>query len=132
MSQRVFCFVVVLVGLLNGEIFAQENSEKIIKDFNSSTLSYKNTIRIRYKNYIKGLNYKITGNKKKCSDLRGNEVNYFLLNPIPLNSYSQNFSFFCKKEMQIEKAIFIPLRFRLGSLEYVNYLEQKPNARKPN
>jgi hypothetical protein len=45
--------------------------------------------------------------------------------------YVKNLGFFCRKEWQIEKSTSIPFRFRLGSLEYTNYLEQKPNARKP-
>lgn len=129
MSQRVFCFVVVLICLLNGEIFAQVNSEKIIRDFNSPAFSYNDTMR--YRNCFKTVNYKIQDNQAKYSDISDKKANYFLLNPVPINFYSQNLSFFCKKEFQIEKAIFIPLRFRLGSLEYVNYLEQKPNALKP-
>lgn len=39
--------------------------------------------------------------------------------------YTADFGFFCKKELQLEKRSLIPLRFRLGSLEYCNYLEAK-------
>ena len=44
---------------------------------------------------------------------------------VPVDFYSCNIGFFCKKELLIEKATKIPLRFRLGSLQQCNYYEGK-------
>jgi hypothetical protein len=39
--------------------------------------------------------------------------------------YCDNFGFFCKQEIKIQKLIKFPFKFRLGSVQYVDYLEGK-------
>ncbi len=54
-----------------------------------------------------------------------------LAQPVLPNSYTRNLGFFCQKELKLDKITPLPIRFRLGSLDYVNWMEQKPNAVKP-
>jgi hypothetical protein len=42
---------------------------------------------------------------------------------ISSNLVYSNFGFFCKTECRIQKKALIPVKFRLGTLEYVNKLE---------
>ena len=50
---------------------------------------------------------------------------------LPQDFYTQSLGFICRQEYKFQKYTAVPLRIRLGSLAYVNYLEQKPNALKP-
>jgi hypothetical protein len=54
------------------------------------------------------------------------------LKVLPQNFYNQQLGFFCKKEIQLQKITLLPVFIRLGSKEYVDYLEKKPNAIKRN
>jgi hypothetical protein len=47
---------------------------------------------------------------------------------IPSNFYCTNLGFFCKQEIKIENAVKIPLKFRLGSVQYCDWMEGKKGA----
>ena len=47
---------------------------------------------------------------------------------LPQNFYNQHLGYFCKKEVQLQKITSLPVYIRLGSKDYVDYLEKKLNA----
>jgi len=132
MPKRFFYLVVVLIFLFNSESSGQQMLvEKFLK--NATTGGFNHAI---FKTQ--------TGILKFSKNLPDTRLNPKIIGPvtpgqrIPLrisllqNKFDvQKLSFFCQKEWQFEKATSIPLRFRLGSLEYTNYLEQNPNAPEP-
>jgi hypothetical protein len=51
------------------------------------------------------------------------------LSVLPQNFYNQHLGFFCKKEALFQSRFRVPLFFRLGSKDYVDHMEAKPNTR---
>lgn len=48
-----------------------------------------------------------------------------LMLPLPSDYYSRHLGIICQEEWKLEKKTGLPLRFRLGSLQYVDQLEGK-------
>lgn len=53
-----------------------------------------------------------------------------LLKTVPSDLYTHHLGFFCRQELKMQRA-HIPVTFRLGSMNYCNYLEQKPGYKEP-
>ena len=119
MPERRFYFVVVLIFLFNGEIFAQEKNVENFPEF-KTILPLKDHFSQEKKRNIRAL-------LKQDQSVFSNST-FFSGRPLSFLQPNIPQTFFCKKEWQFEKATSIPLRFRLGSLEYTDYLEKKPNA----
>ena len=127
-SQRVYQFLVVLLLMLPVRIFCQQQlpriaqnsphplsfSENFQKQFFRSTLGY-GKIETTSGVLFQDINYRYTGRTYNFAEP---------LTAIIPGCYSQ-LGFFCRKEFQFEKNTSIPLRLRLGSLEYVNNMEGK-------
>jgi hypothetical protein len=54
-----------------------------------------------------------------------------LPHPVAVNAATQHLPFFCGQELKAEKRLGVPLRLRLGSVQYTDWLEQKPGAVAP-
>jgi hypothetical protein len=128
MPQRIFFNVVVLIFLHFGEILGQQKNVEKIPLFTQN----QGDSLVKCQPYVGNKNVKIpvsqylvSGSNNFLQIGRSGQ----LVRQLPQNYHSTHLSFFCRQELQLEKAINVPLRFRLGSLEYTNYLEGKSNSR---
>lgn len=122
MPERPILFVVVLILFFNGEIFSQSKPQKINYPAINHPFATPGVVyNLGFKDLQKNVAVNFEKNQYKPALTRSLYV-------LPGSFYSGHLSFFCRQEIQLEKAISIPVRFRLGSLGYVDYLEQKPNS----
>ena len=124
-SQRAYQFLVVLLLMLPAKSFSQQQMPRIGQNSPHRLSFLKNfqgkKIQDSYANYLfinNGTLYRFTPSGLPCAASGTVEI-------IKSSFTIQNLPFFCKKEFQFEKNTSIPLRVRLGSLEYVNKLEGK-------
>lgn len=118
----IFCMIFVAGGS-----FCQNPVEKQSSDndvFNTK-LNFNSKKAINYNYFFQNRLLKKTGQVNVNGAIKLNPVSCSV---IGADFYTRNFGFFCKKELQFEKATKIPIRVRLGSLQYNDYLEGKPNS----
>lgn len=134
MPERVYSFLVVLLLMFSGEIFGQPWKQK------ATGYAPCYAVNKKVADLKSGYSWSplgITLADKKSDKYVTLRVMPFMVIQAPAiknispTYYSDKLGFVCKKEWQLEKLTTIPFRFRVGSLDYVNYLEQKPNAIKP-
>ena len=111
MRQRVVFFLVVFLLMFLGGGFAQKKPYYCLIETNFTPVTKLSlgTNKVLYIDYLPG---KILSQP-------------LIQQPVSANYYTRHLGLFCQKEWQLEKAVSLPLRFRLGSLEYVNWLEGK-------
>ena len=125
-SQRVYQFLVVLMLILPARIFSQQQMPLFAQK--TPHIKSPGNFNARENQNNSHRSYPFINNEA---------LRPFTLSPFPFrvevievmnaNFTIQNLPFFCKKEFLFEKNTSVPLRVRLGSLDYVNKLEGKEN-----
>jgi hypothetical protein len=134
MWQRVILFLVVLVLMFSVRSFGQQafisnskennsNIKSIQKSIDLLRMSDKSLSLLTSKDVVVRLEY-MWVEKLDCFTSKK------VIEPVFVK-YNRHLGFFCKQELKFDKLTPLPIRFRLGSLDYVNWMEQKPNAIKP-
>jgi hypothetical protein len=123
-SQRAYQILVVFVLILPATIFSQQQMP-LCAQKTPHILNEPGNFKVKEN---QGYNY------VRSHFIIGIASRPFTTDPFPLrvevlnaNLAIQSLPFFCKKEFFFEKNTSIPLRMRLGSLDYVNKLEGKEN-----
>jgi hypothetical protein len=117
-KQRFYKIIVVLIFIgFEGPARAQNFQKVSVRDGMQASLLPSVWERPRQISPLAGVNF------YKPDRVLQNRL--FMSRILPADQYTRDFGFFCRKELQFEKHVKIPLRFRLGSLEYCNSLEAK-------
>lgn len=101
--------------------FCQITSQKTL--FFDHSHSLKPTSKNNYQAY--GNIYRMTSKIPARAEIYLRPTFFSLITP---DHYTQNFGFFCKKELQFEKITKVPFKFRLGGVQYCDWMEGKRNT----
>lgn len=71
-----------------------------------------------------------TAHRSPAQVVQRDSVPHISIKTVPSDFAVRHLGYFCHKELQLQKLTRTSLFIRLGSKEYVDYLEQKPNASK--
>lgn len=110
-------------------VFCQNSTGKTVPPYDFYT--FKQGLKNDGGNNINQYFHKITGNKPIQAihiNISGLPLNPTSVSVISADYYTQNFGLFCKKELQFEKATKVPFKFRLGSVQYCDWMEGKKTA----
>jgi hypothetical protein len=122
-SQRFSIFLVVCLLMFYGSIFGQKNTQK------TSLIPINIGISQYYRPYQKELFVITSTSELLSSHPNYRRISFLVVNPairpVPGDFYVRYLGFICKNEWKLDKISPIPFRFRLGSVDYVNYLEGK-------
>ena len=124
-NAKILFFCMIFVG---EAVFGQKTNPDIAVFHGYFTVANPDMPRLCNVSLIKVGEKYFIGFPKKSVPIPNNPVITAVQPIITSNFYTQNFGFFCKKELQAEKFTKIPFKFRLGSVQQCDWMEGKPNA----
>lgn len=120
MAERRYLFLVVLLMSLSGSIWSQSLA---LPAGRATVIS----ILIKPRPFVSKFGVSPVFGYNDCTA----KSPFRLINAPTSGFYPNSLGVICKTELKMDKITPVPLRFRLGSLDYVNWMERKPNAIKP-
>ena len=122
MGERRLQFLVVCIFFFNVEIFSQIKRPEFVRAANNNTAYRFGNVKNFFTPY--GSNQGLV-KPTMAIKFYSPTLQYQPITAISPSLYADHFSFFCRKEWQIQKATSLAVRVRLGSLEYVDRMEGK-------
>jgi hypothetical protein len=121
MAKRSGHFLLTMLLILPLTMFSQQQMPRIAQ---------KTSHTLKFPGFLPGIkneiNVGVMQKKLKFFEpVDQGPVHSPVFNAVQPDFYTRRFGFFCQKELQLEKLTNVPLRFRLGSLEYVDRVEGK-------